>query len=290
MQTSDNLKNYLKDLTPEIFFEIEEDTKILDLENGFNFKGFGLIFLNKKSLLNKYENDPTSYEYNGIEEEKRNKSYALKVAKALIHESFAKNKYIFNSPQHRDSSLNFFDNKNTLVNFVPQFSKLNEELFDKGTKSNKGENGKFLELFFGKFRNKLVIELLLEIDDVIKLYDSIYYFVKENLEEIKKYTIMKYSLKEKGIIYKDNSNLNLDEENKNLEIYDKKYNTGFNESKNDDIFKDKQSIDISTIILFENQKKTEFRGYDYFMKKSKEAKDPSTKAYYLFELLKYLKT
>ena len=295
MQTCNNLKNHLKDLIPEVFFEIEDDNdnKSLNYDNGFNFKGFGIVFLNKKSLLKEYKNDPTSYEFSGKVEERKIKSYAVKVAKTWIHELFAHNKYIFSYLKNIDSPLRFFCNKNNLVSFVSPSSPIyNDKLFLKGNKSNKGESGKFLEFFFGQFRNRLVLDLLLELDDVSKLYDSIDYFVKEDLEEIKKYIIIKYSLKEKNIDYKDNINLNLEEENKNLQLYDVKYKIGYEELKNDEhnFFKNTKSADNLAEILFEYHKKEESRGYDYYMEKAKQEKDPVKKASFLFELLNYLKT
>ena len=80
MKPSNNLKNQLRDLIPEIFFIIEDDSKTLNFDNGFNFKGFGLVFFNKKSLLKNFKNDPKSYEYFGSDGERKNKFYAIKVA------------------------------------------------------------------------------------------------------------------------------------------------------------------------------------------------------------------
>ena len=285
MISIDTLKNHLNDLIPEIFFEIEEDINTLNFDNGFNFKGLSVIFLNKKSLLKNYEKDPKEFEYNNIIEEKKNKSLGLKVAKTLIHESFAHNKYLYDSPTNIDSPLRFFCNRNNLVTIVPPSTKIYDEAFIlKGTTPDKGESGKFLEFFFGQFRNRLVLDLLLEIDDVSKLYDSTDYFVKDDLTEIKTYIIIKYLLKEKGITYIEEDNTTLEQENRILEEYDEKNNVGFKNLKID-IFKEKKNADNSSEILFYFRKNRETKGYDYYMRKAMEEKDPKKKADFLFELL-----
>ena len=54
----------------------------------------------------------------------------------------------------------------------------------------------FLNIFLVN-NGYLIIDLIFEINDVSKLYDSIDYFVKDNFYDIKKYILMKYLLEKK---------------------------------------------------------------------------------------------
>ena len=65
MQTSDNIKNHLRNVIPEVFFEYEEEEeeKEFKVDNGFNYKGNGAIFLNKARILKNYDKSPEYYVY-----------------------------------------------------------------------------------------------------------------------------------------------------------------------------------------------------------------------------------
>ena len=141
----------------------------------------------------------------------------MKVSKTLIQECFENNKYIYNSSKIIDSSLKYFNNENNLIAITsPSSIDYENEFIMRG--------GKFLEFFFGKYEQKMIISLIFEIDDINKLYDSVDYFVKDDLSEIKKYITMKYVLKNKGYNYQENNDYNLEEENKNLEsVFNNKY-------------------------------------------------------------------
>ena len=290
VQNSDNIKSHLYDLIPEIFFEIEDE--VLDItysEYGFNYKGYGIIFLNKSVVLKNFKNNPELFEYTNKFEEKEFKNYSVKVSKTLIHEGFGHNKYIYNSSKNIDSPLKFFNSENEIVTVVSPFSiNYDNKFILKGSKPNKGESGRFLEYFFGHFENKLIISLIYELDDISKLYDSVDYFVKDNLFEIKKYIILKYKLKNKGIIYKDNDdNMNLEEENKKMEmIFNEKF-TNELDNINAELFENSKSKDDLSKVYF---LKYEIKGYDYYMNKVKEETDLAKKADYLWELLNYLKS
>ena len=288
MQTSDNIKNHLRNSLPEVFFEYEEEEKDFIVDNGFNYKGFGTIFLNKARLLKNYDKSPESYVYSNNKEMIESKNFAIKVSKTLMHETFCHNNYIYKSPKSIQSPLKFFTKNNRLVTIVPKNSKVNNnKVFLKASKEyGKGESGKFFEYFFGQYDGNLIIDLIFEINDVSKLYDSIDYYVKENLDDIKKYISMKYLLQKKKIIYEDKKGLSLNQENKELEklcnINKENVNNLFNE-----ILKSSDSIDDFYFIYeFEGETK----GYDYYMKKIKTEKDIFQKAYYLRELMKSLKS
>ena len=73
METCEIIKSHLNELIPEVFFVYEKNVDFLKKEEGFNFKGYGVIFINKLLALNNYVKDPALYEYNDINEERINK-------------------------------------------------------------------------------------------------------------------------------------------------------------------------------------------------------------------------
>ena len=288
VQNCENIKAHLNALIPEIFFEIEEEvTDITKYKNGFNYIEFQMIFINRSTLLKNFTKSPESFEYSNDDEKKLVKSYAVKVSKTLIHEGFGLNQYIYNSS--RNIPLKFFSEKNDLVSIVsPHSGLVNNDVILTGFEPNKGESGKFLEFFFGHYRSKLIISLMLEIDDISKLYDSIDYFVKEDLTEIKKYIVMKYVLKNKRINYVDDPQLNLEEENKKLEkIFNEHYINDLNDMKCEVFENIKLNCDSNNVYYMT---KSEIKGYDYYRRKANEAKDHSERAMYLWQLLNHLKS
>ena len=290
MQSSDNIKNHLRNLIPEVFFEFEEEEKDFKVDNEFNYKGFGAIFLNKARILKNYDKSPESYVYSNNNEMIESKSYAVKVSKTLMHETFCHNNYIYKSPKGVQSPLRFFTNNNRLVTIVPKNSNLNNKnnkLFLKVSKEfGKGESGKFFAYFFGQYDGDLIIDLIFEINNVSKLYDSIDYYVKENLDDIKKYISMKYLLQKKNINYEDKKELSLTEENKELENLCIKNQENVN-NLFDETTKSSDNVeDYYFICEYERESK----GYDYYMEKAFSEKDLFQKAYYCRELMKCLKS
>lgn len=134
----------------------------------------------------------------------------------------------------------------------------------------------------------MIISLIFEIDDISKLYDSVDYFVKDDLSEIKKYITMKYVLKNKGYNFQENSDYNLEEENKNLEsVFNNKYKDDLSNIKNKKFDISKSNDDISEVIFLS---KSQIKGYNYYRNKANEESNLSKKADYLWELLSNLKS
>ena len=114
----------------------------------------------------------------------------------------------------------------------------------------------------------MIISLIFEIDDISKLYDSVDYFVKDDLSEIKKYITMKYVLKNKGYNFQENSDYNLEEENKNLEsVFNNKYKDDLSNIKNKKFDISKSNDDISEVIFLS---KSQIKGYNYYRNKANE--------------------
>ena len=117
-QNYDNIKYHLNDLIPEAFFEIKDgfsEISSYSYDYGFNYEGLGIVFLNRDSLLRNYDKSPELFEYNNLEDEKKVKSYAVKVSMTLMHKCFEHNKYIYNSTKIIDSPFSIFSNENNLV-------------------------------------------------------------------------------------------------------------------------------------------------------------------------------
>ncbi len=205
----------------------------------------------------------------------------MKISKTLINECFEHNKYIYNSPKNIDSPLSIFSNENNLVTITsPSSFVYNNEFIMRG--------GKFLEFFFGKYEQKMIISLIFEIDYISKLYDSVDYFVRDDLSEIRKYIIMKYILKKKGYNYKENNDYNLEEENNNLEsVFNNKYKDDLSNIKNKIFDRSKSNDDISEVIF---SSKSQIKGYNFYRNKTNEESNLSKKADYLWELLCHLKS
>ena len=67
LETCSQLKSHLKELIPDVFFIYEEEVSMNRAEGGFNYKGFGIIFINTLLSLDGNKNNPISYEYTNIE-------------------------------------------------------------------------------------------------------------------------------------------------------------------------------------------------------------------------------
>ena len=220
-ESCDVIKAHINELIPEVFFEYNEETDILKKENGFNYKGYGIIFLNRLAILDKYKIDLAKDTYKNNKEKRLFKHFAMLTAKIIMHESFGHNKMIFNQKKRLASPSRFFNRNKKLVVMVPYtFTKEDEkdaEYFKSLNKQLTGERGKFLEYFFGEYNKRLIIDLIFKIGYIGKLLDNVDYFVKENLEDLQKYIINKYKITNYASIKYDDNDLSFEEENKKME-------------------------------------------------------------------------
>ena len=150
------------------------------------------------------------------------KHYGILASKALIHESLCHIKMTFDKNGRTISPSKFFNTKKKLVKIIPilSYKKKEEDIeyFKPLNEKCSGNGGKFFDYFFGKYdENRLIIDLIFQIDYVGNLFDNVDYFVKENLSDLQKYIINKYILtKSKSITY-DDTNLSFEDENKKME-------------------------------------------------------------------------
>ena len=63
METCENLKNHLRELLPDVFFIYEKKDELLNKEGGFNYKRYGIVFINRELALKDFGGNPTLYEY-----------------------------------------------------------------------------------------------------------------------------------------------------------------------------------------------------------------------------------
>ena len=264
------VKNHLNELMPNVFFEYSEKIDETKEESGFNYKGFRIIFLNRCVIFKDLEKDPVSDIYENDNEKKLFKHFGMLASKTLMHESFCHNKILFDKKHRIVSPSKFFNTEKKLVKMVPvSFYEKNEvnikniEYFKSLNERKTGESGKFFEYFFGKYENMLVIDLIFKINYVGNLLDNVDYFVKENIEELKKYIINKYVImKYESVKYDEKSNLSLEDENKKMEtlIYElKKTNKIINKEEKIEEKKDEQNEKIfeskKDIIFLEEEPK-----------------------------------
>lgn len=217
-----NLKQNLFNLLPDIFFEYSDEVNEVKMENGFNYKSYGMVFLNIFSLLKNFHKSPVKDEYNNSNV-RLFKHHAMLVSKELMHECFAHNKMIYNLKKEIYCPKRFF-NRKKIVKLVPYSpSKKNEKI-----NNNKGESEKFMEYFLGIYKNEFIIDLIFKIDYIGNLLDNVDYFVEENLQKLQQYIINKYKINHYKIKdYKDD-NLSFEDEiismNKLIEDYEKIHN------------------------------------------------------------------
>ena len=117
-KSCEQVKTHLEDLIPDFFF-VYNNTDLLDDENGFNFKGMKMIFLNRLNVLKDYVGNP-SIEDKNI---KSSKHYAMKVSKFFMHESFGHNKFIYQNENGIDSPRHFFNKSKRFITMLPKYSK-----------------------------------------------------------------------------------------------------------------------------------------------------------------------
>ena len=196
MESCDNIILHLLELIPEVFFEYQREPTLLAKENGLNYKGYGIIFINKNLIANEnMKLDLEKDEYKDIKTKRLFKHCAIKASKTIFHETFCHNKTLFNNNSIISSPKRFYNKDKKLVKIVPYNyrkvkNKKNVEYYKAIKNINAGgESGKFLEYFFGKYNEELIIDLIYKIDYIGNLFDYIDYFVKEDIELLKKYII-----------------------------------------------------------------------------------------------------
>ena len=286
LEDCSHLKCHLKELIPDVFFIYEEKNSILKEEGRFNFKGYGIIFINILLSLNEYKNNPMLDEYKNVEEERVNKHYGMRASKLMMHELFCHNKFVYEYKKGDESPCNFYNTEMNLIKIVP----INYPLY--------GDN--FFEYFFGLYFNRLVIDLIYETTYIGKLIDNVDYFLKEKLDVIKKYIICKYEIKEKNIKYNHYNDLTLEEENNIMEdlitnhkITLKQETKIDNNINNNDIQKSSDKLFGFKFIEEDKQEPEykEYKGYNYYSKKANEAENSEEFFKYSAELIfNHLKT
>ena len=336
METCEVIKSHLNELVPSVFFLYEEEVTLVKKEGGFNYKGYGIVFINKLLALNEFEKDPALFEYEDektedektkdektkeekTEDEKTkdeitkdektkdeknkderiNKHYGMRVGKTMIHESFCHNKYIFQYKAGYESPTNFYNAEMNLIKIVPVGTPIyTNNYLPVAKEKNKGESGKFFEYFFGLYYGELVIDLIYKVNYIGKLIDNVKYFAEKDLNIITQYITYKHLIYEKKIKYNEwNNNESLENEittmkklinehqSKILKIIQPKV-------KEEDIKQNaikKPDILSGYKFIEEKNEPEEYKGYNYYKKKVREAKNADEYFKYSAELYKHLK-
>ena len=245
-ESCDVIKSHLNELLPDVFFEYSEKGNLVKEESSFNYKGFRVIFLNRLVIFKNFKKDPFKDTYKNDNEKKIFKHYGMLASKTIMHESFGHNKIIFDKKDKIVSPSRFYNKQKKLVKIVPALSykknKANNEYLKSLNEKLTCDSDKFFEYFFGKYDdNKLIIDLIFQIDYIGNLLDNVDYFVKEDLDELKKYIINKYKISNYNDIKYDDKNLTFEQENiKMEEIISDKENKIKKEIKN----KEEDKIEI----------------------------------------------
>ena len=265
-ESCDVVKAHLSELIPDIFFEYNDKVDFLKEENGFNYKGFGIIFLNRLAIFKNIDKNPSKDKYQNENEKRIFKHYGMLSSKTLMHESFCHNKILYGKKERAISPLQFFNREKRLVLMIPiswyQKNDKKIEYFNSLNEKLSGESGKFFEYFFGKYcDNRLIIDLIFEIDYIGNLLDNVEYFVKEDLHELQKYIIYKYKITNYKDIKYDDNNLSFEDEIKKMEeiisIHEKENKNDIKEEQKNE--KDNEKIET----IFESKKDIIFFEGDY---------------------------
>ena len=295
-QSCETLKEHLRELIPDVLF-LYNKKDLLENDRGFNFKGLKVIFLNKSVLLNGYKGIPISENFNEDIDINMNKHYAMRITKVIIHECFGHNKFIFKREEKKEklsSPEQFYNKKKCFIKMIKKSAKnaiiFNSEKYflTNSMNSNPGESGNFLEYFFGKYENDLIIDLLLKCKNIGKLIDNASYFTKEDLEILKKYIIDKYIISEKSIKYEEKQTTSLEDDIKEMDLFIKKNGIKITEEP-----KEKPKIDFQKSMdeygafsfLEDIEEQEEKKNYDYYAKKILESKSNEESREYALELI-----
>ena len=285
METCEKLKSHLRELLPDVFFIYDKKVESLNKEGGFNFKGCGIVFINRGLALKEFEGNPILTEYKDFNEESLLKHYGMRISKVMMQEIFCHNKFIFDQKYTNDSLCNFYNSKMNLIQISQIYYPDCNDYFKVTLEDGKEESGKFLEYFFGQYNGRLIFDLIYEIKYVGKLIDYVKYFLKEDLGPIKNYIINKYLISQKNIKYDDYNELSLDQETLTMESLINEFHLNSIKEINGKNEEAEKSIDL---IKFIEDKKAngEYKGYDYYTKKAMEAKTSKETFIYTRELLK----
>ena len=298
------VKAHLRELIPEIFFEYNDKVDIVKEENGFNYKGFGVVFINRLAIFKNLKISPSKEKYKDDNEKRVFKHYGMLASKTLMHESFCHNKILFDKKERVISPSQFYNRKKTLVLMIPVSSNQKEEqnikYFKSLNKKLSGESGKFFEYFFGKYTNNvLVIDLIFKIDYIGNLLDNVKYFVKEDLQELQKYIINKYKITNYKDVAYDDKDLSFEDEIKKMEGIitnkekmnkkekeGKKDNEKDNENDNENVNeKDNENDNENDNEIFESKKDTNFFEVNFNEKEINEEKEKNEDSLPFFKAL-----
>ena len=248
-ESCDIIQSHLEELLPEVFFEYDEEGTPYFKENGFNYKGFNVVFLNRKILFKNFHRNTIDSIYEDEVEEKIFKHYSVRVSKTIIHESFAHIKFIYDTGIGNASPVKFFNRNKVKVKLITYYSKENNndkvEYLKVLENDLGGESGKFLEYFFGTFEGGLIIDLIYEINHLEKLYDNVGYFLKDNLTELQKYIINKYKIYDYNLKYRE-SDISFEPSQKPNKI--KKFNEDIIILNDDDSYIKKDNTEEISVI------------------------------------------
>ena len=287
-ESCDVIKSHLDELIPDVFFEYSEKGDETKEERAFNYKGFGIIFLNRLAIFNNLDKELIDKPFKNDNEKKVFKHYGMLTSKTLMHESFGHNKMIFDKKDRTISPSKFFNKNKKLVKMIPvqsyEKSDENIEYFQALNEKCTGESGKFFEYFFGKYnQKKLIIDLIFKIDYIGNLLDNVDYFVKEKLDDLQKYIINKYKLNKSKNIKYDDVNISFEEENEKMEkiiTNQEKENKISNKEKIEEIKNDDEQIQNileprkDIIFLEEDLSDVEDENKEYKKVKEKEEELP----------------
>ena len=304
-QECEKIKEHLRELIPDVIFTYKKKD-LLDEEKGFNYKGLRTVFLNKHTILDKYQGDPEKKDSDC----KIVKHYAMRTSKCLMHESFGHNKFTYQRKRNIDSPRHFFNKENKFITMHPKGKKYldhgKQNIFYVNKKKEGGESGNFLEYFFGFYDDELILDLLYNIPYIGKLYDNVKSFADSSLDILKNYIIYKYKLNCKGIKYNDQEKTSLKEDIEEMKILleneqkksflgNKKKEKEINkDAEKDEIKKDGNLIndikkDDNNKIIFVEESEIEDQNYNFYLKKIKEAKTMKEKGDWEWEFLRNLK-
>ena len=192
------IKAHLEELRPKvIIFYTLKNNIIANTQ-----KSFPCVAVNRYNIFDESLDNEIDLENKLEVDEDTINDYAINLFILFYHETMGHQKFQYNKNKCV-SPTKIINESNTLINLkrICDFKENTEntEYILGQNCFNKGDSGSYMELAYGKFGSKLIINLMLEVKGKGNLINRVDLFTSQNCEVLKKYITLKYLAKEKKI-------------------------------------------------------------------------------------------
>lgn len=178
----EHLNNYFPKILIFYYLKYNNTFSFTDCDNG-------TISLNEYLLLKNYNNIKIN-DYNSY----INDNIAFNIVLLLLHEYTGHKKFLFGENSNL-SPIKFVNDCNEIIELkyigdIVENEKYSEYILS-SPYPNKGDSGNYIELCYGKYNGKLILDILNEFNNNAKLINRADLFTAHFCDVLKKYTILK---------------------------------------------------------------------------------------------------